>query len=101
MKTLPSVGYDHTGAVQRNRALFRNRGLTLEQAIAEIEEEDGRKLSKTERREFMRGWRVGGVTFPLNGIRDAIKCLNAEQLEALSADLFALAEKHKIELSID
>lgn len=100
-KPLPTVGYDQIAANMRSRALFRNKPLTADEAITEVEAEDGKTLTLQERREFLRGWRVGAVTFALQGLRSAIPYLKAEQLEALADDLTALAGKHGIALSVD
>lgn len=96
---LPRVGYDHIGTKRRVRTLAAGENMNVDQAIADLEQKEGRKLTTAERREFKRGWRVGGVTFPLNGMLDAVHDLNAEQLDALAADLCDLARKHGINLT--
>ena len=86
----------HDGALARYEWYTRDRTLTMEQALVNRETELGRPLNITERRQFFKGWRMGLAVQSANNLIGVARYLNRADLEALGADLFALAQKYGV-----
>lgn len=86
----------HMGARYRWNAIRGKVGfenLTMQQALAKYEEEEGERLSLSEKREFFNGWRRGAATFAIDDLHYILNSLNADDMERFGDDLLAFAAK--------
>lgn len=92
-KQYPRVGYSHDGAHARWSDMYNGTNKTHKVALAEFEEKLGHSLTLAERREFLRGWRVGKANVAINDIQRLLKYLTADELDTLGEELYQLGRK--------
>jgi len=68
--------------------------LSLDEAIQQIEQGYGKKLTARMREQFIEGWARGGVTWSAQSLYDMLDVLNADELNQLTSALSPVIAKY-------
>lgn len=84
----------HYGSRKRQRALSLGDDISAKEAIEERTREKGCELDTQEKREFMRGWRLGKSRCAIDSIEFFLRYANAKAIEEIGDLLMGIVNKY-------